>query len=80
MLAFKKGSESSNSNYTGLVGSLFLKVGLCKRKTDLLFDHDKEMKFRRSRCGSVETNLTSIHEDVGSISGFAPWVKDAALL
>ena len=39
-----------------------------------------KMQKRSSHRGSVVTNLTSIHEDVGLITGLIQWVKDLALL
>ena len=42
-------------------------------------DITKSLEDRSSHCGSVEMNLTGIHEDVGSIPGLAQWVKDLAL-
>ena len=42
--------------------------------------NNQEVHFGSSCCGSVETNLPSIHEHAGWSSGLAQWVKDLALL
>ena len=46
----------------------------------LLFNkYDRMIQFKYSRsshCGSVVTNLTSIHEDMGLIPGLAQWIKN----
>ena len=41
--------------------------------------HFKCVQFRSSHCSSVETHLTRIHENSGSIPGPTRWVKDPVL-
>ena len=42
-------------------------------------NNNKSFESWSSRCGSVVMNLTSRHEDTGSVPGFAQWVKDLML-
>ena len=54
-----------------------------KKKRDLKFLvcvlKIKEKTSRSFCCGSSVMNLTSIHEDMGSIPGLAQWVGDPAV-
>ena len=51
----------------------------CASETFLLVDLEVGW-WRNSHCGSVVSNSTDIHEDMGSVPGLIQWVGDLALL
>ena len=69
------------------VGAALKKTKKKKKKKEILLSAFKNVKMvskdavvGSSQRGSVETNLTSIHEDAGWIPGLAQWFKDPLLL
>ena len=63
-----------------VIKTWYLQSSLATFDNVSIYKHEyKELANRNSFCGSVEMNLTSIHEDEGLIPGFTQWVKDLAL-
>ena len=60
--------------------ALFTITKKCEqRKCPLMDEWIKKIWYRSFHPGSVVTNLTSNHENVGLIPGLAHWVKDLVL-
>ena len=74
---------------TGELENTSVQMELVSREMETLRKDQREIKttarklrihsMASSRCGSLVTNPTSIHEVSGWIPGLAQWVKDPAL-
>ena len=62
-----------------LVWEIPCAVGKAKTKQNLKKGRKKQTNNWSSSSGSVVTNPTSVHEDMGSIPALTQWVKDLVL-
>ena len=60
-------------------GARYVKETCLQRRKVRQKHRGERREGRSSHRGSAVTNLASVHKDVGSIPGFAQWVKDLAL-